>query len=178
MHSRWKSFSLIHVIILNCPLSLSSCLVLLLKISVFGNELVLVTITWLATMTWHFLPYFYIPLLMACISPWKLFLYGVILYIERAVYYACNVTLLVKSDYFQVSLLFRKEKIKVALNKSYFCIWFWNTVKYWANIYHSQHWVSVKYHQTIRNATAEYELWEGVEKLHDSDLHKQRLKIL
>lgn len=39
-------------------------------------------------------------------------------------------------------------------------------------------WVSIKYHQTIRNATAEYELWEGVEKLHDNDLHEQRLKIL
>lgn len=130
MHSSWKSFSSIHAIILNCPLSLSSCLVLMLKIDVFGNELALVTITWFAIMTWYFLPYFYIPLLMACISPWKVLFYEVILYIERAVYCACNVTLLVKSDFFQMSLLFRKRKLKVALSKSYFTIWIWNTVKY------------------------------------------------
>lgn len=36
--------------------------------------------------------------------------------------------------------------------------------------------VSVKYHQIIINSTAEYELCEGVEKLHDNDLHEQRLK--
>lgn len=36
----------------------------------------------------------------------------------------------------------------------------------------------MKYHHTIRNAIAEYELWEGVEKLHENDLHEQRLKNL
>lgn len=85
-----------------------------------GNELVLLTITWLARMTWYFLPYFSIPLLMACISPWKVLFYEVILYIERAIFYACNVTFLVKAESFQTSLLFRKEKLKVALSKSYF----------------------------------------------------------
>lgn len=59
---------------------------------------------------------------MACIGPQKVLFYEVILYIERAVCYVCIVTLLVKSDYFQMSLLLRKEKLKVALSKSYFCI--------------------------------------------------------
>lgn len=33
----------------------------------------------------------------------------------------------------------------------------------------------MEYHHTIRNATAEYELWEGVVKFRDIDLYEQRL---